>query len=128
MGATGRSSDRRRTPRFLRRQRVGARRGRRARSRLESRRRRVAAPRSRLSGTMTAMATGVLSPARTRPRLGWQRRLRRKLLVMDAVAGLSGALGTVLVRYDGDAAPLMGIDYRLLAVGTGLLWVVLVAA
>ena len=77
---------------------------------------------------MTVMSTGVLAPARTRPRLGWQRRLRRKLLVMDAVAGLSGALGTVLVRYDGDAAPLMGIDYRLLAVATGVLWVVLVAA
>jgi exopolysaccharide biosynthesis polyprenyl glycosylphosphotransferase len=77
---------------------------------------------------MTAMSTGVLAPSRTRPRLGWQRRLRRKLLVMDLVAGLNGALGTVLVRYDGDAAPLMGIDYRLLAVVTGVLWVVLVAA
>jgi exopolysaccharide biosynthesis polyprenyl glycosylphosphotransferase len=77
---------------------------------------------------MTIMSTGLLTQTPTRPRLGWQRRLRRKLLILDAVAGLSGALGTVLVRYDGAAAPLGGIDYRLLALGAGALWVVLIAA
>ena len=74
------------------------------------------------------MSTGVLAPTRTRPRLGWQRRLRHKLVLLDTVAGLSGSLGTVLVRYDGTAAPLMGIDYRLLAIATGALWVLIIAA
>ena len=77
---------------------------------------------------MTGMVTGVVTPTRTRPRLGWQRRLRRKLVMLDAVAGLSGALSAVLVRYHGTAATLRGLDYRAWAAIVGLLWVGIVAA
>jgi len=69
------------------------------------------------------MATGVLAPTPTRPRLGWQRRLRRKLVILDVTAGLAGALGTVLIRYDAEAVKLGGVDYRAWAVIVGaLLW------
>ena len=77
---------------------------------------------------MTSMATGVITPTRTRPRLGWQRRLRRKLVVLDTVAGLSGALGVVLIRYDGPSASLVGVDYRVWAAIAGVLWVAVLAA
>ena len=77
---------------------------------------------------MTLMSTGLLTQTRTRPRLGWQRRLRRKLLVLDLVAGLSSSVGTVLIRYDATAAKLGGIDYRWLAVIVGVAWVGVVAA
>jgi hypothetical protein len=77
---------------------------------------------------MTAMATDVLVPASARTGLAWQRRLRRKLVVLDVIAGLAGALGTVVVRYDGERTFLGDVDYRLLALGTGLLWVTVVAA
>jgi len=77
---------------------------------------------------MTAMSTGMLARTPTRARLGWQRRLRRKLVVLDLVAGLASAVGTVVVRYDGDAASLLGVDYRLWALASGIVWVVIVAA
>jgi exopolysaccharide biosynthesis polyprenyl glycosylphosphotransferase len=73
------------------------------------------------------MSTGVLAPARTRPGIAWQRRLRRKLVILDTVAGLAGSLSAVFARYDAGAAQLGGVDYRLLAVLTGLGWVAMVA-
>jgi exopolysaccharide biosynthesis polyprenyl glycosylphosphotransferase len=76
---------------------------------------------------MTAMSTDTLVAAPVRPGLAWQRRLRRKLVILDAIAGLSGSLSAVFARYDGGAAALLGVDYRLLAGLTGLLWVVVVA-
>jgi exopolysaccharide biosynthesis polyprenyl glycosylphosphotransferase len=77
---------------------------------------------------MTGMATGVLTPTRTRPRLGWQRRLRRKLVVFDTIAGLGGGMLAVLIRYDGAATSLKGVDYRAWAAIAGVIWVGVVAA
>ena len=79
---------------------------------------------------MSLMTTGAITPTptRTRPRLGWQRRLRRKLVVFDAIAGLGGGMLAVLIRYDGAAASLNGIDYRGWAAIAGVIWVVVVAA
>jgi exopolysaccharide biosynthesis polyprenyl glycosylphosphotransferase len=68
------------------------------------------------------------SVGRERPGLAWQRRLRRKLLILDLIAGLSGALAAVVVRYQGSSAAVNGVDYRVLALATGAIWVVLVAA
>src|SRR5258708_7157314 len=77
---------------------------------------------------MAGMSTDVLAPTSARPGLAWQRRLRRKLVILDTVAGLAGAVGTVVVRYEGKSVLLGGVDYRLLAVLTGVAWVGLVAA
>src|SRR4051812_15000310 len=68
------------------------------------------------------------APGVERRGLVWQRRLRRKLVTLDLVAGLVAATGTVLLRYDGNPALLRGVDYRWLAVVTGLAWVAVVAA
>jgi exopolysaccharide biosynthesis polyprenyl glycosylphosphotransferase len=80
---------------------------------------------------MTAVDVGLGRPLAARvPRVGrlaWQNRLRRKLIVLDAVAGIAGCLGTVLLRYDGQQALLSNVDYRVLAVATAALWLVVVA-
>jgi exopolysaccharide biosynthesis polyprenyl glycosylphosphotransferase len=59
--------------------------------------------------------------------LVWQSRLRRKLIVLDTVAGIAGCLGTVLLRYNGQQALLSNLDYRFLALATAALWLVVVA-
>jgi len=72
---------------------------------------------------MTAVArAGSLPSVGTGARPAWMRRLRRKLAILDVFAGLVGAIGVVLVRYDGAAAQLSGVDYRALAVAAAAAW------
>jgi exopolysaccharide biosynthesis polyprenyl glycosylphosphotransferase len=49
------------------------------------------------------------------------------LVVIDAVAAVAAALATVLVRYEGHAAVLAGVDYRVLALLFVPLWVAVLA-
>jgi exopolysaccharide biosynthesis polyprenyl glycosylphosphotransferase len=77
--------------------------------------------------TRTALEESVQPGQRLRPALAWQRRLRRKLLILDAVAGFSGALGAVAIRYEGQNPTLDGVRYQLLAALVGLAWLGMVA-
>ena len=77
--------------------------------------------------TRTALEESVQPGQRLRPALAWQRRLRRKLLILDAVAGFSGAVGAVALRYNGQNPSLDGVRYQLLAVLVGAAWLVMVA-
>src|SRR4051794_20997339 len=81
-----------------------------------------------MTTTLTHDRQSGAASRRLRARSAWQRRLLRKLVVLDTIAGLVGALGAVLVRYDGTAAAVHGVDYRVLAALAGLLWVAVVAA
>jgi exopolysaccharide biosynthesis polyprenyl glycosylphosphotransferase len=61
--------------------------------------------------------------SRTSPALlAWQRRLVRKLLVLDMVAAAVAAFGTLTLRYDGRHVALHGVDYRWLALGVPFAW------
>ena len=62
-----------------------------------------------------------------RPALAWQRRLRRKLVILDVIAGIVASVGTVVIRYGATGARLDGLDYRLLGVLSALAWVLVVA-
>jgi exopolysaccharide biosynthesis polyprenyl glycosylphosphotransferase len=53
--------------------------------------------------------------------------LRRKLVVLDAFAGVAAAICVVLVRYGAGSARLEGIDYRALAVVSAVAWVLIVS-
>ncbi|HVA61940.1 MAG TPA: sugar transferase [Mycobacteriales bacterium] len=53
----------------------------------------------------------------------WLRRFRRKLVILDAFAGVAGSVAVVLVRYDGRGVDVAGTDARLLAVLLGAAWV-----
>ena len=77
--------------------------------------------------TRTVLEESVRPGQRLRPALAWQRRLRRKLLILDAVAGFSGALGSVAIRYSGQNPTVDGVRYQLLAALVGVAWLLLVA-
>jgi exopolysaccharide biosynthesis polyprenyl glycosylphosphotransferase len=77
--------------------------------------------------TRTVLEQAAAPAVRRRRGLAWQRRLRQKLLILDAVAGLAGSIGAVAVRYSGGNPSLHGVDYQLLALATGFSWVLMVA-
>ena len=77
--------------------------------------------------TRTEVEHSMRPGQRLRPALAWQRRLRRKLLILDAVAGFSGAVASVVIRYDGQNPTVEGVRYQLLALLVGVVWLVMLA-
>ena len=78
--------------------------------------------------TVAAGAMQAEVVVRRRRALEWQRRFRRKLVILDAFAGIVASLMTVVVRYGAGGARVDAIDYRLLAVVSAAAWVLVVAA
>jgi exopolysaccharide biosynthesis polyprenyl glycosylphosphotransferase len=66
---------------------------------------------------------GAESAAGSNGPLVWQRRLLRKLVVLDVLAAATASFGTLRLRYDGSRVALNGIDYRLLALTVPVVWV-----
>jgi exopolysaccharide biosynthesis polyprenyl glycosylphosphotransferase len=60
-------------------------------------------------------------------RVSWAVRYTASLVTLDLAAAAIAGLAVVAVRYQGGAAALGGIDYRLLAVGFAPVWVVTLA-
>src|SRR5947209_6652145 len=65
---------------------------------------------------------------RRRRALAWQRRFRRKLVILDTFAGIIASLLTVVVRYGAGGARVGEVDYRVLAVASAAAWVLVVGA
>jgi len=77
--------------------------------------------------TVAAGSDSLSVVSRRRTALQWQRRLRRKLVLLDAFAGVVASLATVFVRYGDERVRLSGVDYRLLALLSAVVWVFVVA-